>query len=119
MTVSPAPHVLDHLGVRLHPLLLRAQDQEIHDHENEDERQQRHQHAAFAAQRRRALGKGGRYEHLQSSPVLLVGSGRKPLPPLPISRGTIAGTAPIATLDAYRLGLIRAAAKLAAFPLPR
>ena len=44
-----APYVLDHFLMRLHALLLRAQDQEIHDHEDQDERQQRHQHAALAA----------------------------------------------------------------------
>src|SRR5436190_15461650 len=28
----PAPHVLDHFLMRLHPLLLRAQNEEIHDY---------------------------------------------------------------------------------------
>ena len=49
-----AAHVLDHLLVLLHPLLLRPQDQEIHDDEDQDERQQRHQHVV-AAERRAGL----------------------------------------------------------------
>src|SRR6185437_14352878 len=37
--VAP-PYVLDHFRMLLHPLLLWAQDEEIHDHENQDEGQQ-------------------------------------------------------------------------------
>jgi hypothetical protein len=40
-----APDVLYEFGVVLHLLLLRPQNQEIHDHKDQGERQQRHQHA--------------------------------------------------------------------------
>ncbi len=44
-----AADVLDHFRMRLHPLLLRPQDQEVHDDEDQDEGEQLHQHAAVAA----------------------------------------------------------------------
>ena len=82
----------------LHPLLLRPQDQEIHDHEDEDERQQRHQQAV-AAQRAGGLRKGGRNQHRVSPsecsdrPALRL---RRADLSAEIAR-TIAAAAPIAT----------------------
>jgi hypothetical protein len=48
----------------LHTLLLRPQDQEIHDYENRDERQELNEHLAAAGSR--TLSVGGRNPHGQS-----------------------------------------------------
>src|SRR5262249_13901909 len=93
-----AAQVLDQLLVLLGPLLLRPQDQEIHDHEDQHERQQLHQH--IIATERARLGKSGRHEH-RSGPCML-GNGapsrrRRGLPRAAKSARTIAGSGPIAT----------------------
>src|SRR6476620_7059195 len=58
-----APQRFDHGLMLLHPLLLRAQDQEIHDHDDQDQRQRRRDHAPAIAAEQRALGVCGRDQH--------------------------------------------------------
>src|ERR1700726_3018460 len=59
---------LDHLLVPLHPLLLRAKDQKIHDHNNQYQRHELHDHAARVAAEpeRAALRECGRNQHCSS-----------------------------------------------------
>src|SRR5258705_4468719 len=85
----------------LHPLLLRPQDQEIHDHEDQNEGQHRDQQAVAAQTQRAALRKCRRDKH-RSSP-LEVPWRRPAAEPLrtriygPKSARTIAAAASIAT----------------------
>src|SRR5712692_4959117 len=64
--VAPA-HVLEHFLMLLLPLLLWAQNQEVHDHEDQDDREQRHQHVAAAALPELSIS--GRDQHRNSSGV--------------------------------------------------
>src|SRR5580693_6672558 len=59
---------LDHLLMPLHPLLLRAEDQEIHDHDDQYQRHELHDHAARVAAEpeRAALRECGRNQHCSS-----------------------------------------------------
>src|ERR1700704_6266791 len=93
-----AADVLHQFGVVLHLLLLRPQNQEIHDHEDQRERQQRHQHAVGIAAGR-GLGKRRCNQHSDNPRGTgmnrqriwrLAGSGK-------FAR-TIAAAVPIATL---------------------
>src|SRR5262245_8103062 len=109
----------------LRPLLLRPQDQKVHNDEDQNERQQLHPEAV-AAERRRRLGKSGRHEHL----CVLCAVGPRATAPPPRFRPaksarTIAATGPIATLPgldeppglAARNGEL--AGDLAGLPAPR
>src|SRR5262245_66549025 len=85
----------------LRPLLLRPQDQEVHDDEDQNEWQQLHPEAV-AAERRRRLGKSGRHEHL-CVPCAVGPRATAPPPrfrPAKSAR-TIAATGPIATLPGF------------------
>src|SRR5262249_18182775 len=121
-----AAQVLDQFLVFLRALLLRAQDQKIHDDEDQNERQQGLPPVATAEWAR--LGKSGRHEHL----LVLCACGlagfcprasrrRRHIDRRTKSARTIAGSHPIATLvcpenpadSAIRHG------DLAALPAPR
>src|SRR5262249_14431477 len=100
-----AAQVFDQFLVFLRALLLRPQDQKIHDDEDQNERQQLHPHTV-AAEHGARLGKTGRHEHLSvlcACALMCSLSARiAPAPPQSIgptkSARTIAASGPIATL---------------------